>query len=186
MPALEPAGKSEVFAREDARYLKFGVLSGAACYGLLTLLHAPLGASLLGAWLTGYLAAASGTDLSRRTIPHAFTLAAVAGWALLTSLGMGNAALSLIGGSILAVPFLVLFLVNPDGVGGGDVAMAFVIGLCLGPTGGLLAFGAGTVLVAAWSLAPRLLGRPHTSGVPLAPYLFAGSVLSLVGLQVVK
>lgn len=98
-----------------------------------------------------------------------------------------------VGGAICAlVLFYVLAIISPQGMGGGDVKLAPVIGSVLGYFGGWLGvaigLAAGFVFGAVWSLLTivvRVGGRSRT--IPFGPSMFAGAwtVLILVTTQVV-
>ncbi len=71
------------------------------------------------------------------------------------------------------------------GLGGGDLKLAVVLGVLLGPAGALLAPALGFVVCAAW-LAPQALWRRwqrrawHGWEVPLAPWIALGAVVEMV------
>jgi len=121
------------------------------------------------------LAVASATDLRSRVIPNwLVALAASAGLALATAGGEAGPALLM--GCLVASPFLAAALVKPEGMGMGDVKLAGVMGICLGPSAWLaIAFGlalAGLTGILI-SLGQRL--PPSRTALPLAPFLALGA-----------
>jgi leader peptidase (prepilin peptidase) / N-methyltransferase len=123
-----------------------------------------------------WLAALSCYDLAQRRLPNALTLPGAAA-ILLVCAAAGRGAPALLGAVALAAVYLLVHLVDPAGMGGGDVKLA--IGL-----GGLSGyFGAGAWLLAALgapvltALAATLCRRrtlPHGPSMCLAT---AGAVL---------
>ncbi len=127
-------------------------------------------------WLAGWI------DLEARLIPDRLLGVAVVG-ALLIAISWPPAPWqsALFGAVLLGGFTLLLALFSRGGLGGGDVKLAAVIGLYLGPLAGLLAlFGAflGAGLWAAVMLATHR--RQGRDSFALAPYLAAAAALVVV------
>jgi leader peptidase (prepilin peptidase) / N-methyltransferase len=123
-------------------------------------------------------------------LPDVLTLPALAGTALL----LGGAALlpshagswtrALLGAAALGVLYLLLFLLNPAGMGLGDVKLAPTLGLALAwygwPTlvrGTLAAFACG----ALFGLTLLLTGRAgRKTPIPFGPFMLLGAALALL------
>lgn len=95
--------------------------------------------------------------------------------------------LTLLGSAGLTfILFLVLALVSPNGLGGGDVKLASLVGALLGHAAGwngwLVGMLSASVLGAAWALVAAFLAR-RTDGVRIAfgPCLIAGAWIGLLG-----
>ncbi|MDA8145983.1 MAG: A24 family peptidase [Thermaerobacter sp.] len=84
-----------------------------------------------------------------------------------------------LGALMLAVPFFLVWLVNREAIGMGDVKLLAAVGVALGPRLGpdaLMAAGAAFVLWLAGRLAVNR--RPEwRASVPMAPFLAAGVVM---------
>jgi len=88
---------------------------------------------------------------------------------------------SLLGGLALGGLYLVLLLVNPRWIGGGDPPLAALVGLVAGIPGTLVAFMAASVsggLVGAALLVLRRKGRKDA--IPFGPFLALGGTLALL------
>jgi leader peptidase (prepilin peptidase)/N-methyltransferase len=133
------------------------------------------------------LAVASATDLRSRVIPNPLVaLAALAGLAVATAGGEVGSALLM--GCLVASPFLAAALVKPEGMGMGDVKLAGVMGICLGPSAWLaIAFGLALAGLAGVLIALGKRLPPSQTALPLAPFLALGAAsalaLGLVPLQ---
>ena len=89
---------------------------------------------------------------------------------------------SLLGGLGAFLLFLVIILVYPQGMGGGDVKYAGLLGLILGLPGVLLAWWITAILggiVAVALLALRKKGRKDA--IPYGPFLSIGGIVVLLG-----
>jgi len=101
---------------------------------------------------------------------------------LLHAIPPGRDALAaLLGGAVGLSPFLLVALVRPGSMGGGDVKLAALIGLTVGfpqvlwaLTLGILAGGIAALLLV---LTPRWGLKSH---IPYAPFLCLGAMLTLV------
>ena len=125
--------------------------------------------------LAATLAAAVVYDLRERRIPNAVTApAAVA--ALFA--GAAHDPARLAAGTGAAAFLALAAIARPDGMGWGDVKLAGVLGLLLGPPVALalfIAFAAGTLYGGALALR-RGLVRARGATVPFAPFLALGAV----------
>ena len=128
-------------------------------------------------------------DLDHRRIPNAITLpAAVVAVVAGTAIDPGGELARIASGLGAAVFLLVPAMVRPDGMGIGDVKLAGVLGLCLGPAVAvalLVALLAGSLfgLVLA---ARRGVQQARKTQIPFGPYLaFGGVVAVAVGQPIV-
>lgn len=118
------------------------------------------------------------------TLPLAAATAALLGLAALSPDAGGDWTRALLGGLALAGAHFVLFLINPRGMGFGDVKLAAPLGLALGwygwdvlLTGAFLAF----LLSAAWGVTLLMTHRAGwKSSVPFGPFLLLGSLAGLL------
>ena len=137
--------------------------------------------------VVGLSAAAAGWfDLRFRRLPNRLVLATLAGalGAVLVAVlsGAASAGLGFVaGGLVAAIPLLVVHLINPRGLGFGDVKYAGAIGACVGVVDWRLAVG--TVLVA--SLAGPLLALGVRSWRRSIPYglLLGFAAIGALGLE---
>ncbi|RKN07638.1 prepilin peptidase [Streptomyces radicis] len=118
------------------------------------------------------------------TLPLALGVVAGLGIASLFDAADGDLGRALLGGAVLSGVYFVLFLINPLGMGFGDVKLAITIGVALGWygwdalvlgtfVGFLLAAGYGGALVIA-----RRAGRGTT--VAFGPFMAAGALAALI------
>lgn len=135
----------------------------------------------------GYLAAAE--DLARKRIPNPLVGAMLGAWVLVMvpqlffhteqalALLLSGAVGALMGGGL----FLAVYAVSRGGLGGGDVKLMAASGLYLGFSGVLPTMLYGSVLAvlgAGVLLLLKRIGRKDT--IPLAPFLYAGMVLTML------
>ncbi|MCK9248650.1 MAG: prepilin peptidase [Solirubrobacteraceae bacterium] len=125
-------------------------------------------------------------DLDHRRIPNAITLpAAIVAIAAGAAIDPDGQVTRLIAGIAAAGFLFVPAFLRPDGMGLGDVKLAGVIGLCLGPAVAvaiLVALVAGTV----WGvvLGARVgVAEARKTQIPFGPYLAFGAVVALVAGQ---
>ncbi len=138
-----------------------------------------------GIFLTLTLAVVSVADIRRRVIPNRALLAAVGLWAVISVwTGGEDFPSALLAAVVIASPLLMAALVRPDGLGMGDVKLVAVIGLYLG-WGAWVALLAGLFLAGLTGALISLGNRrpPGETTLPLAPFLAAGVVISLILLQ---
>ncbi|MFJ2651035.1 prepilin peptidase [Streptomyces sp. NPDC087420] len=150
----------------------------------------------LAVWLllAPFAALLARVDAAVRRLPDVLTLPLAAATA--TLLGVvallpgedgrsgGSWTTSLLGGLTLGACYFVLFLVNPNGLGFGDVKLALALGLALGWYGwGALLGGAfaGFLLFSLYGSA-LMLRRRTTRGItlPFGPFMIAGTLLGLL------
>jgi leader peptidase (prepilin peptidase) / N-methyltransferase len=141
-----------------------------------------MAAAVLDVSLVALLGVVTVSDLRTRLIPDAALLAS-----LLVALPVcllfepGGIPARLVAGLAAAGFLLAAALIRPDGMGLGDVKLAGVLGVYLGPAVAeamLIAFGAGSVAGLV------LLGRHGWSArhrtIPFAPFLALGALVALV------
>lgn len=138
--------------------------------------------AVLGIVLVTALVPITLIDLDHRRIPNAITLptavvAIVAGTAIDPGGELGRVAAGLGAAVFLLVPAMI----RPDGMGIGDVKLAGVMGLCLGPAvavGLLVALVAGTLF--GLVLAARSgVEKARRTQIPFGPYLAFGGVVAI-------
>lgn len=161
------------------------VAAGGALVGMLAGLLARGGPSAVAAGgvvgATG--AAAAVADLRERRIPNEIVFAGLLAAAVLiasTALGGTDPVVPrALGGAVAAgVPLLVVHLVDPDGLGFGDVKLAAVLGGVLGVVSwvlGLLMLAAASVL----ALAGVAVVRAWRRSIPFGACLAGGAVVVL-------
>ncbi|MGW1515471.1 prepilin peptidase [Streptomyces sp. NPDC002287] len=114
------------------------------------------------------------------TLPLAAATAALLGVAALLPRAAGSWRGALLGGAALGAAYLLLFLVNPAGMGLGDVKLALPLGVALGWYGwGVWVVGAflGLLYGALYGLALLLTGRAtRKTGFALGPFMAAGAL----------
>ncbi|KMO99111.1 prepilin peptidase [Streptomyces roseus] len=129
-------------------------------------------------------------DLAVQRLPDVLTLPLAAALAL----GLGGAAQlpgaagswtdALAGGGVLAGAYLVLFLINPAGMGFGDVKLALALGVTLGWYGwGVWAAGAflGFLYGALYGLGLVLRGSAgRRTTFPFGPFMAAGALTGVL------
>lgn len=128
--------------------------------------------------VVGWAAALSAIDVRERRLPNVLTLTgAIAILSAATLWGRGPAALS--GALALGGLYLLIHLVAPDGMGGGDVKLAAALGALTGALGVpawiLAALGAPILTALAGGVA-AMRGRGRT--VPHGPSMCAASLLA--------
>ncbi|MFF4251499.1 prepilin peptidase [Streptomyces sp. NPDC001663] len=129
-------------------------------------------------------------DYRVHRLPDALTLPLAAGTAALLGLAAalptatGSWPTSLLGGLTLGAAYLLLFLINPSGMGFGDVKLALSLGTALGWYGWqILLTGAfaGLLYGALYGLGMVVLRRAgRKSAIPLGPFMIGGAFTGLV------
>ncbi|MFD7899663.1 prepilin peptidase [Streptomyces sp. NPDC059743] len=118
------------------------------------------------------------------TLPLAAAAAVLLGVAALLPGAGGSWSLALLGGLALGVCYFVLFLINPNGMGFGDVKLALSLGVALGWYGWLVLFvGAfvGFLLGALYGLGLILLRRAgRKSAIPFGPFMITGALTGIL------
>lgn len=145
---------------------------------------------LLFGWLLLVVAV---IDLQTRRIPNRLTYPLTPALLVLLALAAvlegvpGNAVRALLGGVACFALLLVLALINPRGMGMGDVKLAAFIGIGLGYLGwghvwlGLFAGFLGGGVIAGALLALRL--RSRKDHIPFGPWLALGALVTLLAGQ---
>lgn len=129
-------------------------------------------------------------DLAVHRLPDVLTLplaagvaAGLGGAALLPGAG-GSWRLALLGGAALGAAYLALFLINPAGMGFGDVKLALALGVTLGWYGwGVWAAGAflGFLYGALYGLGLVLRGPAGSrTAFPFGPFMAAGALTGVL------
>ncbi|MCX4654878.1 A24 family peptidase [Streptomyces microflavus] len=120
--------------------------------------------------------------------PLTFPLAAAAvlllGGAALLPGHAGSWTSALLGGLALGGFYFLLFLINPNGMGFGDVKLALALGVALGWYGWEVLFlggFAGFLFGAAYGLGLVLLRRAgRRTGIPFGPFMIAGALTGIL------
>jgi leader peptidase (prepilin peptidase)/N-methyltransferase len=118
------------------------------------------------------------------TLPLAAATAVLLGLAALLPGAAGSWPTALFGGLALGAAYFVLFLVNPSGMGFGDVKLALALGAVLGWYGwSVLVVGAfaGLLYGAVYGLGLVVLRRAgRRSAIPLGPFMLGGAFTGLL------
>ncbi|WP_329063997.1 A24 family peptidase [Streptomyces sp. NBC_01429] len=118
------------------------------------------------------------------TLPLAAAAAVLLGVAALIPGGAGSWPTALLGGLVLGFTYAVLFLINPNGMGFGDVKLALSLGVVLGWYGWLVLFAgafAGFLLGAVYGFGLILLRRANRkSAIPFGPFMIVGALLAVL------
>lgn len=118
------------------------------------------------------------------TLPLAVAAAVLLGLAALLPGDGGSWPTALLGGLALGACYFVLFLINPNGMGFGDVKLAVSLGVTLGWYGWpVLCVGAfaGFLLGSLYGLGLMLLRRAgRKSAIPFGPFMITGALLGIV------
>ncbi|MFF8433307.1 prepilin peptidase [Streptomyces bacillaris] len=118
------------------------------------------------------------------TLPLAAATVLVLGGAALLPGHAGSWTSGLLGGAALGGFYLLLFLINPNGMGFGDVKLALALGVALGWYGWAVLFlggFAGFLFGAAYGLGLVLLRRAgRKTGIPFGPFMIAGALTGVL------
>ncbi|MCT6778804.1 A24 family peptidase [Streptomyces sp. CS7] len=118
------------------------------------------------------------------TLPLAAAAVLLLGGAALLPGHAGSWTSGLLGGLALGGFYLLLFLINPNGMGFGDVKLALALGVALGWYGWTVLFVggfAGFLFGAAYGLALVLLRRAgRRTGIPFGPFMIAGALTGVL------
>lgn len=127
------------------------------------------------------LVTASASDLATRSIPNRLVAAgALATFVVTLAACPSSVPDRALGSLCCAGPLLVAAVLRPDGMGMGDVKLAGLIGLLLGPPAGIFAMAlacAGGVLVGLFLLPCRGWSALRAS-IPFGPFLAGGAALA--------
>jgi prepilin signal peptidase PulO-like enzyme (type II secretory pathway) len=128
------------------------------------------------------LACAAVTDLHAHRIPDWCTFPALlwaAGISLLPAAWRPGDAV--VGGLVCGGLLLALALMSRGAIGGGDVKLAGLVGVSLGPAGGLWVLFAAHAAAGLYLLPLLFLGkRGRTSPVPFGPFLALPAILAIL------
>ncbi|WP_327331991.1 A24 family peptidase [Streptomyces anulatus] len=118
------------------------------------------------------------------TLPLAAAVVLLLGGAALLPGHAGSWTSGLLGGLALGGFYFVLFLINPNGMGFGDVKLALALGVALGWYGWTVLFVggfAGFLFGALYGLALVLLRRAgRRTGIPFGPFMLGGALTGLL------
>ncbi|MFC9820677.1 prepilin peptidase [Streptomyces erythrochromogenes] len=187
-PRTEPAGPGPAHAYGPRTPLP-AVLTGAAC----ALIAAAVGVrpeAAAYAGLAPLLVLLALVDRAVHRLPDVLTLPLAAGAAALLGIAAllpgsaGSWRLALLGGGALGAAYLVLHLINPAGMGFGDVKLALSLGVALGWYGwGVWAWGAflGLLYGALYGLTLLLRGSAtRDQGFAFGPFMAAGALTGVL------
>ncbi|MFJ6010647.1 prepilin peptidase [Streptomyces sp. NPDC092952] len=120
----------------------------------------------------------------RLTLPAAGAAAVLLGLAALLPEHAGSWPTALLGGAALGGFYFLLFLINPNGMGFGDVKLALSLGTVLGWYGWAMVFAggfAGFLLGAAYGFGLMVLRRAgRKTGIPFGPFMITGALLGIL------
>jgi len=158
--------------------------------GLLVLLLWYFGWSLdllIYGVMAGFLVAVSGIDIATMRLPNVLTLSGAIAAIVLTLLFKRHDWLRMVLGGAEGVGMLMLMgligrlLFGKETLGMGDVKLAGMMGLYLGPgaTAGMFAFGVfiGSIIGGTLQI---IAGKGWGQKIPFGPYLAAGGILALL------
>ncbi|MFH8880477.1 prepilin peptidase [Streptomyces californicus] len=118
------------------------------------------------------------------TLPLAATAVLLLGGAALLPGAAGSWTSGLLGGLALGGFYFLLFLINPNGMGFGDVKLALALGVVLGWYGWAVLFiggFAGFLFGAVYGLGLVLLrGAGRKTGIPFGPFMITGTLAGLL------
>ncbi|WP_107441283.1 prepilin peptidase [Streptomyces jeddahensis] len=146
----------------------------------------------LGVWLLAapFAVLLALTDYAVHRLPDVLTLPLAAAAALLLGLAAllpgsaGSWPTALLGALVLGGAYFALFLINPAGMGFGDVKLAVGLGAALGWYGWTVLFTgafAGLLFGAVYGVALVALRRAgRKSAIPLGPFMIGGAFVGLL------
>ncbi|MFE6978879.1 prepilin peptidase [Streptomyces sp. NPDC057682] len=200
--AGEPAGDAEAAPedadgtpeapRRDGRYAPRLLAPVVTALGCAALAAATGTRPELAVWLllapVGVLLASIDRRVHRLpdqlTLPAAAAAAVLLGAAALLPEHAGSWLSALLGGASLGAFYFVLFLINPNGMGFGDVKLALSLGVALGWYGWAVVFAggfAGFLFGALYGLVLVIMRRAgRKTGIPFGPFMIAGALLGLL------
>ena len=181
-------GLNGVAARFDAVRWTSGAAAvaalTAALFAAVTAVHHDDATRLvLGLVLVAFAIPLSLIDLELRLLPNRLTApAALVAIVLGTALDPGGEPERLVAGVAAGGFFLVAALVNPAGMGMGDVKLAAVLGLLLGREVVVALFAAllAAVLVGVVIMARKGVAAGRKTGVPFGPFMGLGGCLAVL------
>jgi leader peptidase (prepilin peptidase)/N-methyltransferase len=141
-------------------------------------------------WFAAISIALTLIDLDHRRLPDAIVLPSLAVVAILLALAAifvgdwGRLVATIAAAAVLFTLYVIIALVHPKGIGGGDVKLAPLIGATLGFLGwGAVAVGAfaGFLLGAIYGLGLIALRRAtRKTGIPFGPFMLVGAWIGIV------
>ena len=141
-------------------------------------------------YLAALAVAATAIDIAHHRLPDAIVLPSypiVLGLLVVALLGPGSAGdlgRALLGGAAMFAGFFLLALINPSGMGGGDIKLAGVLGMLLGWVGwwAVLVGALGSFFIGAIaSVGLMAAGRVGRKGhIPFGPFMFIGTYIGLL------
>lgn len=189
-PVDVPGGAEAV--RPAARYAP-GVLAPVVTALACAVLAAAVGPRPeLAVWLllapVGVLLAAIDRRVhrlpDRLTLPAAAAVTALLGIAASLPAHAGSWVSGLLGGAALGGFYFLLFLINPNGMGFGDVKLALSLGVALGWYGWTVLFAggfAGFLLGAVYGFGLMVLKRAgRKTGIPFGPFMITGALIGIL------
>ncbi|MFF0285079.1 prepilin peptidase [Streptomyces sp. NPDC005262] len=201
---VETAGSADTSTREDdgregdpgaepaARYAPAVLAPVATAVGCAALAAATGLRPELAVWLLLAPVAVLLATIDRRvhrlpdqlTLPLAGAAVVLLGGAALLPEHAGSWLSALFGGLALGGFYFLLFLINPNGMGFGDVKLALSLGVALGWYGWAVVFAggfAGFVLGAVYGFGLVILRRAgRRTGIPFGPFMIAGALLGIL------
>ncbi len=163
------------------RYPLVEALSAALAVGVVLVRHSPHDLAL-GLTLVVVLIPVALIDLDHHIIPNRITVPAAVGAVLIGLVTRPSGVPTQLASGAAAAAFLLIFvLAYPAGMGMGDVKLAGVLGLFLGPSVAvavLVAVLAGS-LTGGVLLARHGIKKGRKAGIPFGPYLALGGVVAL-------
>ncbi|MCM2576284.1 prepilin peptidase [Streptomyces meridianus] len=188
-PATAHAGAHRPRGRYGPRTVAVSLVTGAGC----AVIAAAVGPRPeLAVWLllTPVAVLLALVDRAVHRLPDVLTLPLAGAAAVLLGLAdllPGNAGSwpgALLGGAALGAVYVLLFVINPNGMGFGDVKLALAVGLALGWYGWpVLIAGAfaGFVAGAGYGLGLMLLRRAgRKTAMPFGPFMIFGAFLGVL------
>ncbi|MEM9747968.1 MAG: prepilin peptidase [Actinomycetota bacterium] len=153
------------------------VVGALALVGVALRGEVPVVAGALVLLATSCLGVAAAIDRHTLRLPNVFTLTALAlGLAAGFFAGTGGGAL--VGAALLSSPFLVVHLIDPGGMGFGDVKCAAAGGAVAGAVFPPLAPLAAVIVVLIITMALKAQTRPD-GPLPLGPAIVLGTAIAL-------
>lgn len=87
-----------------------------------------------------------------------------------------EAAMGFLSGGLL---LLTAAMISHNGIGGGDIKLAALLGILYGPYGILLLLSTASISILAFHILERFFYCPKSASLPFAPFLFLGSVIAV-------
>jgi leader peptidase (prepilin peptidase) / N-methyltransferase len=176
----------DVLSRRPARGSRrlAGPLCTAALFALVAAARQDDGAqTALGLALVAFLVPLTRIDLEQRLLPDRLTApAAVAALALGVALDPGGEPERLLAGAAAFAFFFAAALARPQGMGGGDVKLAGVLGLFLGREVAVAVLAAllTGLLVGVFVMARKGVAAGRRTAVPFGPFLALGGLVAIL------